>query len=98
MMSSQLKTLINEAQALTPLEQVELITAISQLLQNTYKLLQTNTDFWEPKTLEQYFKERQVRAVDNIFDFAADFWPEEESIDDFNKYISQQRHEDRLRN
>lgn len=97
-MSPQLKTIINEAQQLTPVEQVELITAISQLLGNTYKLSEMNSDFWQPKTLDQLHKEQQAQAVKNIFDFAADFWPEEESVDEFNEYVYKQRHEDRLRN
>ena len=97
-MSPQLKALITEAQELTPLEQVELITAISQLLQNNNKLSETNSGFWQPKTLDQLYKEQRVQAVTNIFDLAADFWPEEESADEFNEYIYEQRHEDRLRN
>jgi hypothetical protein len=97
-MSPQLKAIITEAQELTPVEQVELITAISQLLQNTYKLLEVNSDFWQPKTFDQLYKERRVQTVENIFDLAADFWPEEESVDEFNEYVYKQRHEDRLRN
>ena len=97
-MSPQLKTIITEAQELTPIEQVELISAISQLLQNSYKLLEINSDFWQPKTFDQLYKDQRVQAVEDIFDLAADFWPEEESVDEFNEYICKQRHVDRLRN
>jgi hypothetical protein len=97
-MGSQLKTIINEAQALPPLEQIELITAISRSLEDVYKLSQANNNFWQPKTLEQHYKEQRIEAVKNIFDFTGDFWPEDESVDEFNDYIYKQRHEDRLRN
>jgi len=97
-MSPQLKDIITEAQELTPVEQIELITVISRLLQNTNKLLEINSGFWQPKSFDQLYKEQRVQAVKNIFDFAADFWPKEESVDEFNEFVHKQRHEDRLRN
>ena len=97
-MSAQLKSIIKKAKALNPSEQMELITAISQLLQDAYKPFFLDSNFWQPKTIDQLYKEQQVQTVEDIFDFAADFWPEEESVDEFNEYIYKQRHEDRLRN
>lgn len=54
-------------------------------------------DFWEPKTLEQHIQAQLTRPVTDIADLVADFWPEEESADDFIAYIYQQRREDCLR-
>ncbi|MFQ5677415.1 MAG: hypothetical protein ACE5G1_16120, partial [bacterium] len=95
-MSPQLQTMIKEAQELSPVEQVELIAAISQALQNKYKQLSRNNDFWNPKTLKQLSDEQRVQAVKSLSDLAADFWPEEESVDEFNEFIYKQRLEDRL--
>ena len=92
-MSQQLKALIDEIQELSLLEQVELISAVSELLQNNYKQLPINNDFWQSKSLEQLSKEQQIQAVKSVSDLAADFWPEEESVDEFNEYIYKQRHE-----
>jgi hypothetical protein len=96
-MSAQLKSIIKKAKALTPLEQMELITAIYQLLQDTYEPFLLDSNFWQPKTLEQLYKDQQVKTIQNVADFAAEFWPEEEFVDEFNEYIYDRRQEDRLR-
>jgi hypothetical protein len=95
-MSPQVQTIINEAEELSPTEQIELIAAVSQLLQKRYTQLSKNNDFWKPKTLEQLVEEQQIKAVKNLSDLRTDFWPEEESVDEFNEFIYQQRQEDRL--
>jgi len=46
-MSPQVQTIIKKARDLSPNEQIELIAAISQLLQNRYKRLSRNNDFLE---------------------------------------------------
>lgn len=94
-MSPQVQTIIQEAEELSPNEQMELLSAISEMLQNHHKQSLT---FWKPKTLEQLADEQQIQAIKNISDLKTDFWPEEESIDEFNEYIYKQREEDRLRN
>lgn len=97
-MSPQLKTIINESRELTPVEQMELIAAISKLLQNTYQSLAITDDFWRPKTLDQHYNEHAAPVVENIGDFAVDFWPEAESIDEFNAYVAKQRHKSQMGN
>ncbi len=54
-------------------------------------------DFWKPRTLEQLLWAQQTLPVTNIDELAVEFWPEEESVDDFIEYIYQQRREARLR-
>lgn len=96
-MSTKLQTLIEAAQELSPIEQLNLISSISQFLHHNYQQTNLAGDFWEPKTLEQLIQAQQTRVITNIVDLGADFWPEEESVDDFIDYIYQQRREDRLR-
>ncbi len=48
--------------------------------------------FWQPKPLDYYLQNQ--KPVRNIADLDTDFWPEDESIDDFVKFIRQQRRED----
>jgi Arc/MetJ-type ribon-helix-helix transcriptional regulator len=89
----RLQNLVEAARELSPLEQLELISTISQSLHRNY---QQTADFWEPKTLEQLIQAQQTQPITNIADLAGS-WPEEESVDDFIEYIYQQRREDRLR-
>jgi hypothetical protein len=97
-MTPKLQTLIDTAQELSPLEQVELIQAVSQLLYRHYQKILPSTDFWQPLTLEQIVQTQQVPPVSDVSALQADFWPKEESADDFIEYVYQQRAEDRLDN
>jgi hypothetical protein len=96
-MTTRVQTLIDAAQKLSLLEQLELISTISQSIHRNYQQTQPTVDFWEPKTLEQHVQAQLTRPVTDIADLVADFWPEEESADDFIAYIYQQRREDCLR-
>ena len=51
--------------------------------------------FWKPKTIEEHLKANPVDTVKDIDDLKVDFWPEDESADDFIKYTYGQRKEDR---
>ncbi len=93
-MTSQLQNLIQSAQKLSPLEQVELLQAISQfLLQHHQK--DFSTDFWQPHSLESLANAQAVLPVHNVSALRVDFWPEEESVDEFIDTIYRQRAEDR---
>ena len=97
-MTTNLQTLINSAQKLSSVEQVELIRAISQFLSQGYQKELPTTDFWQPRTLEEIVRVQQTKPVQDISTLQVDFWPEQESVDDFIKYIYQQRKEDCLLN
>ena len=59
---------------------------------NTHKQLSKFNDFWKPKALDQLFNNQNHQPVKSVFDFVTDFWPVEESVDDFNQCIYSQRH------
>ena len=92
---SRLQTIIEAAESLTPLEQLDLIGALSQALHRSYLHHPLAEDFWKPKTLEQHLQEQPTRPVVDIKALRASFWPENESIDDLIRYIYEQRHQDR---
>ena len=96
-MITKLQTLIEAAQELSPLEQLNLISAISQSLYRSYRQMQPELDFWQPQTLEQLAEAQQTQPIVDIACLAAGFWPEDESADDLIDYIYRQRREDRLR-
>ena len=95
--TERLEDVIDTAQGLPPLEQLELISRLSQSLRRSYLHIQPTQDFWEPKTIDQLTQTQQPSPVTDMADFRADFWPEDESADDLIDYVYQQRQEDRSR-
>lgn len=91
-MSPQLQAIINEAQQLSTREQMKLISVISKSLENKSKQVTVNNNFWKSKTIEQLINEQRIKVADNV----SDFWPEDESADEFNDFIYEQRREDLL--
>ena len=94
-MSPQLKSIIDDVQELSTGEQIELITFVTKLLESNYFQLLVNNDFWKSKSLKHLLEKQKVSSVRVLSDLAADFWPEDESADQFNKFIYKQGQEDR---
>ncbi len=51
------------------------------------------TTFWDGATIAELAEAQGVSSVETLDDLWADFWPEEESVDDFIETIYQWRHE-----
>ena len=96
-MTTRLQTLIDAAQQLSLLEQLNLISILSQSLHRNYQQTQPAMDFWEPQTLEQVIQAQQTQPITDIASLRGNFWPEDESADDFIEYVYQQRRDDCLR-
>jgi len=82
-----IESVLDEAQTLSPVEQLQLIQALSQTLQRRYQ--QPSTD-----TIPALVKRSQ--PVTDLNQLGVDFWPEDESADDINTFIAQQRAADRM--
>jgi hypothetical protein len=93
-MTANLQTLIHSAEKLTPMEQVELINAISNLLYRHYQQEPATTSFWQPQAIESIVASQQTQPVSDVSALKANFWPEDESVDDFIEYVEQQRQDD----
>jgi len=87
-MTSSVARVFRTIQHLSPAEQLELIQAISQSLQRQYQPI--DVDAIPPSV-------KRTPPITDLTDLAADFWPEDESADDINAYVAQQRREDRMR-
>jgi hypothetical protein len=87
-MTASVERVFQAAQHLSPAEQLELIQVLSQSLLQQYR--QPESDAIPP-----YVK--RTTPLTDLTQVAADFWPEDESADDINAYIAQQRREDRMR-
>ena len=96
-MTTRLQTLIDAAQQLSLLEQLNLISILSQSLYRNYQQTQPAMDFWEPQALEQVIQAQQTQPITDIASLRGSFWPEDESADDFIEYVYQQRRDDCLR-
>jgi hypothetical protein len=56
--------------------------------------LQTlSTQFWQGTTLDQLLATQTPKTFQNLQAHAANFWPEEDSIEDFLTFLRQQRQE-----
>ena len=97
-MTANLQTLIHSAEQLTPVEQVELINAISSLLYRYYQQEVLTEDFWHPQPIESIVTSQKTQPVSDISALKADFWPNDESADDFIAFIEKQHQEDHAAN
>jgi hypothetical protein len=83
-----IESVFDEAQTLSPVEQLQLIQALSQTLQQRYEQ-QSSTNTIPPSV-------RRSHPITDLSQLAANFWPEDESADDINTFIAQQRAADRM--
>ncbi|RME56503.1 hypothetical protein D6779_10530 [Candidatus Parcubacteria bacterium] len=95
-MTNNLQRLINSACTLSPLEQVELLRAISHFLYQHYQNALPTSDFWHPRTLDEIASAQPVGIVQDISALRIDVWPEDETTDEFIEYVYAQRKEDCL--
>ena len=88
--------MINAAQGLSPLEQLQLIGAISKVLQIRCQHSLPPANFWHSRPVEELAQVQNKQPVTDIAELHVDFWPEEETADKVIEYIYEQRREDRL--
>lgn len=94
-MTAQLEAAIAAIQALSPTERQQLL----QLLQKNSEidsqpnLKALSTQFWQGVSLQTLRTAHPPATVHDLTDLAADFWPEEDSIEDFLSFLQKQRQE-----
>jgi hypothetical protein len=94
-MTLGLQTVIEAVHALPLSEKLEVLQALSDELSQLYTLEAGSTAFWSPKTLEELSVAQPAPIVTDVRTLASDFWLEEESAEDLNRFIAEQRHRDR---
>lgn len=95
MTTQSLQHAIEVAQALSPREKYQLIEVLARSLTQTDTLETQSSAFLRGYTLDDLIAEQQPPIITDLNALAADFWPEDESADDINAYIEQQRRTDR---
>lgn len=96
-MTPQLQQVIAAARALSPRDKLELLEVISHELQQSYAFTEESATFWSPSSIDELAQAQNVPVVTDIDALAVDFWPEDESADDFNQFIAERRQADRTR-
>jgi len=92
---AKLKQIIEEVNELSMLEQLELIQAVSSSVNRNLQAREETRSFLQGKSTEEIVAEQGGQVFQSVSDFAVNFWPEDESIDEFNDYVYGQRQEDR---
>ena len=88
--------LIDEVRLLPVSDQMKLIQELSSSLA-THLSRRPEESFWSPKSLEHHLKEQGVQPIDNLAKLKADFWPEDEKLEDFLAYTRKERAEALMR-
>ncbi|NEQ48114.1 MAG: hypothetical protein F6K00_33100 [Leptolyngbya sp. SIOISBB] len=95
-MTPQLEAAIAAIQPLSPTERQQLLQILAQgnLASNSQPDLKAlSTQFWQGISLQQLCATQTPMTVRSIKDLAADFWPAEDSIEDFLTFLQEQRQE-----
>ena len=95
-MTPNLKAAIAAIQPLSLEERQQLLQILNQDASfNTQatELITLSTQFWQGISLTRLFDHQTPRTISNIQDLAIDFWPQEESEEDFLHFLRQQRQE-----
>jgi hypothetical protein len=77
-----MQEVLDEAHQLSPVEQLQLIQALSQVLQERYEHTQADTI---PASV------KRTQPATNLDQLGADFWPDDGSADYINAFITEQR-------
>ncbi len=95
-MISRLENAIAAIQQLSAIERQQLLQIFTQSNSSSNSqtdLKNLNHQFWQDTTLKELLATQTPITVHNLKHLAVDFWPEEDSIEDFLIFLKQQRQE-----
>ncbi len=61
------------------------------------QVVDASAAFWSPRSLEEIAQAQMAPVVADIDDMGVDFWPDDETADDINQFVANQRQIDRER-
>jgi hypothetical protein len=97
-MSEDVQAVIDVIERLSPNEQLEVIATVSRGLQKQYQPNRVTMSIQEFAPVNLIPAEvKRSDPLKEISQLKAEFWPEDETADDINNYLEQQRREDLLR-
>ena len=95
-MTPQLEAAIAAIQLLSTTERQQLLQILIQTdstLNSQPDLEVLSAQFWQGVSLQSLRAARPPMTVHNLKDLAADFWPAEDSVEDFLSFLKEQRQE-----
>jgi|SRR5579871_303684 hypothetical protein len=93
-MTANVEDILKDARALSPYEQLELLQELAQSLAKTLSPIPgTPPEFWSGYSLEELAQQQNIPVVHNLQELVMPDWPEEDEVDDFIKYVKNQRTE-----
>lgn len=95
-MTEALQQVVDAARALSPKDKLELVEIISGEL-NLNGSQRISEEFWRPRSLDEIARNHASVVVTNVDDLVGDFWPQDESVDEFNQFIAEERENDRAK-
>jgi lipoate synthase len=90
-MSPQLESAIAAIQPLSSTERQQVLNLLRQT--DFTNLADRSREFWQGQTIEQLRAIQKTKPTNNLEDLVPDFWPEEDSIEEFLGFLQAQRQE-----
>jgi hypothetical protein len=90
-MTPQLEAAIAAIQPLSSIERQQVLNLLRQ--PSIENLFDRSREFWQGQTLEQLRAIQKTKPINSFEDLVPDFWPEEESIEEFLDFLKTQRQE-----
>lgn len=90
-MTPQIQRIVDTARSLSLLEQLELLQALSTIIQQTNRLETQSNHFWKAQSIDQLIEEQQSPIVSDLSLLGIDFWMNDESNDEFLAFLHQER-------
>lgn len=95
-MAQKLQSVIDAVHGLPLSDKLELLQVLSEDLNQLYALEAGSAAFWSPKTIEELSATQFAPVIEDVRSLTTDFWPEDESAEDFSRFLAEQRHRDRM--
>lgn len=86
-MTQKVQQLIEAFDKLSPIERIEFAQSLPLRPEQL-------GDFWKSPSLEDLARQQNIHAVCDLDELAGDFWPEDETTEQFLTFLYQQRQED----
>ena len=93
-MATRVEDLLEAARRLSLREQIDLIRALSASLPEHDRVQDSRSAESDQSAIPRSVK--RTKPAHNLDDYQADFWPDDESVDELNQFVQQQRAADRL--
>jgi hypothetical protein len=95
-MTSDVEDILAAVRGLPPREQQEVLRRLTESLVPDEKAIErANETFWKSLTIDEIIREQRIAPIYDLRALAFSDWPEDESVDEFLKFVYGQRRAER---